>query len=62
MVWNLFPTYFESLNLAHNKTKFYKTLDYWSREMLDFYVVIVSPPHFEYGFLRKWFFMLYSIN
>ena len=25
-----------ALNLAYNKNKLYKTLDYWIRDMLDF--------------------------
>ena len=53
------------LNLAYNKIKLYKTLDYWG--MLNFDILeeglgIVSPPHFVYDFSRKMFFMLYSIK
>ena len=48
----------------------FKTLDYWSRDILDFnflqkgleIVGIVSPLHFEHDFLRKMFLMLYSIK
>ena len=56
------------LNLAYNKNKQHKSLfDYWFRDMLNFDFLekglgIVSPPHFVYDFLRKMFFMLYSIN
>ena len=49
-------------NLAYNKT-----LDYWSRDMLDFDflekdLVIVFLPHFEYDFSRKIFLMLFDIK
>ena len=63
--------YFQSLsiflNLANHKNKICKTLENWSRDMLNFSVVenglwIVSLPHFVYDFLRNVFFMLYSIN
>ena len=55
------------LNLAYNKNKLYVTLDYWSRDMLNFDFLkrvwkIVPPPYFEYDFSRKLFLMLYSIN
>ena len=55
------------LNLAYNKSKLYKTLDYWSWDMLNFSFLekglgIVSPPHFVYDFLTKMFLMLYSSN
>ena len=45
----------------------YKTLDYWSRDILIFYFLekdlgIVSPPYFVYDFSTKVFLMLYSIN
>ena len=44
-----------------------KTLDYWSRDRLNFIFLekglgLVSPPHFEYDFSRKIFLMLHSIN
>ena len=44
----------------------YKTLDYWSRDMLNFDLLgkglgIVSPPHFVYDLSRKIIFMLYFI-
>ena len=55
------------LNLGYNKNNFYKTLDYWSRDMLNFNFLekclgIVSPPHWVYDFSRKKFFLLYFIN
>ena len=56
-----------TLNLAYNKKKLHKSLDYSSRDMLNFDFFekglgIVSPPHFSYDFSTKMFFMLYSIN
>ena len=58
---------FDNLNLAYNKNKPYKTLDYWSRDMLSFNFLeknlgLVSPPHFVYDFSIKMFVMLHSIN
>ena len=55
------------LNLANHKNKICKTLENWSRNMLNFSVVenglgIVSLPHFVYDFLRNVFLMLCSIN
>ena len=51
-----------ALNLPYNKTKLYKTLDHWSRDMLNFNfsekdLGLVSPPHFVNDFLRKMFLM-----
>ena len=54
-----------ALNLAYNQNKKYKTLDYWSRNMLNFEFLekgLGSPLHFVYDFLRKIFFMSYSID
>ena len=58
-----------TLILAYNKSKLYKTLDYWFRDMLNFSFLekglgLVSPPHFVYDCdcSRKMFFMLHSIN
>ena len=54
------------LKLAYLKNKLYKTLDFWSRDMLNFNFLekslgIVSLPHFVYDVLRKILLMLYSI-
>ena len=67
MVCSFFQYILTAVNLAYNKNKLYKTLDCWSRDLLNFDFLekslgIVSPPYFEYYFLRKMFFMLYSIN
>ena len=48
-----------ALNRAYNK-KNYKTLDYWSKDLLNFAflqkgLAIVSPSHFVYDFSRKMF-------
>ena len=50
-----------------NKSKLYKTLDYWFRAVLKFSfpekgLGLVFPPHFVYDFSRIMFLMLYSIN
>ena len=55
------------LNLAYNKTKLYKTLDYWSRDMFKFDFLekglgIFSSSHFVYDISRKTFLRLHSIN
>ena len=47
-----------ALNLAYNKNKLCKTLDYGSRDMLNFDFLekglgIFSPPYFVYDFSRK---------
>ena len=67
MVWSLVSVYFDVLNLAYDKNKLYKTLDSWSRNMLNFSLLekglgMVSPPHFVYDFSAKMFLMLYSSN
>ena len=46
--------------MTYNKNKLYKTLDYCSRDMLNFYLLekgmeLVSRSHFEYNFSRKLF-------
>ena len=56
-----------ALNLWYNKNGLYKTLNYWSRDTLNFNfseksLALVSPPHFVYDFSRKMFLMLHSIN
>ena len=55
------------LDLAYNKNKLYKTLDYSSIDMLnvEFFEKsqgTVSPLHFVHNFPRKKFLMLYSVN
>ena len=55
------------LNLAYNKTKLYKTLDYWSRDMFKFDFLekglgIFSSSHFVYDISRNTFLKLHSIN
>ena len=47
-------------SLAYNKDKLYKTLDYWSLDILnsDFLekgLGIVAPPYFVYNFQEKCF-------
>ena len=64
MVSSLVSIYFDSNQFGH-KSKLYKTLDYWSRNMLNFDTLekclgILSPPYFVYDFSRKLFLMLYS--
>ena len=49
-----------ALNLSYNKSKLYKTLDYWSRDMFNFNFLekgmgLVSLPHFVHDFSKKWF-------
>ena len=56
-----------ALNLANNQNRIYKTLEYWSRHMLDFDILekslrIVPLLHFMYDFSRKVFLILYSID
>ena len=67
MVCSLVSMDFIALNLAYNKNKLQKYLDYWSRDMLDFYSLekglgIVSPAYFVYDFSTKMFLILFSIN
>ena len=67
VVYNLVSIYCDSPQLAIQKSKLYKTLDYWSRDILNFNfsekgLGLVSPPHFVYDFSRKMFLMLHSIN
>ena len=55
------------LKLAYNRNKLFKTLHYWSRDMLNFDILdkdleIVAPAHFVYDFSTKMFLMSYSIN
>ena len=55
----LVSIYFDRPNLAYNKHKLYKTLDYWSRDMLNFSfsekgLEQVCPKNFVYDFSRKY--------
>ena len=66
MVSSLASIYFDSPQLSITN-KLYKTLDCWSRDMLNIYFLekgleIVSPSHFLYDFSIRIFLMLYSIN
>ena len=61
-----FQCMYIALNVGYNKNKLHKTLDYWSRDMLNFNfpekgMGLVFPPHFVDDFSRKMF-LLYSIN
>ena len=65
------PAYFQyisiALNLPYNKNKLYKTLDYWSRDILNFNfseksLGLVSLANFMYDVSRKMFPKLHSIN
>ena len=56
-----------AFKLTDNWNKLFKTLHYWSRDMLNFHFLnkslgIMSPAHFVYDFLTKVYLMLYSIN
>ena len=56
-----------ALILTYNKNKLHKTLDYWSRDMLNLEFLekslgVASLPHFVYNFSRKMFLMLRFIN
>ena len=67
MVCSFVSIYFDSPQLEIQKKKLYKTLDYWSRDMLNFNfpekcLGLASPPHFVYNFWRKMFPKLYSIS
>ena len=56
-----------ALNLAYNKNKLYKIVDYLSTDMLDFNfsemgLGLGSLPHSVYDFSKKMFFASRSIN
>ena len=51
-----------ALNLAYNKNKLYKTLDYWSRHMHNLILQKRVSTIFCAWFSREMFLMLYSIN
>ena len=58
MICNLISMYFDNPQLGQNKNKLYETLDYWSRDMLNFSISekgmgLVSLPHFVYDFSRQ---------
>ena len=56
LVCSLVSIYFDNLELPYNKSKLYKTLDYWSRGMLNFNCSEKSPPpHFVHDFHEKCF-------
>ena len=64
-------TIFQLLSNEHtiyNKHKFYKTLYYWSRDILNFGFlekglgIVVSLSHFVYDFSTEVFLMSYPIN
>ena len=53
--------------MVYYKNKLYKTLDYWSRDMVNLYFLekgqgIVFPPYFVYNFSIKMFLMFYAIK
>ena len=55
------------LKLTYNKNKLYKTLDYWSRNMLNLVFLekglgIIFLPHFVYNFSRKMLLMSHSVK
>ena len=56
-----------ALNLVYDKNKLYKTLDYWSRDILKFDFLkkslrIGSLPHFVYDFSKIKFLLSCSMN
>ena len=56
-----------ALNLAYNKTKLQKTLDYWSKDMFNIDVLekdleIVPSTHSMFDFSIKMFLLRFSIN
>ena len=66
-VSNLVLIHCGSLHLEMQQNELNKNSDCWSTDMLNFSfsgkgLGLVSSPHFVYGFLRKMFFMLCSLN
>ena len=64
MVCSLVSICFDGAQLGIQQNKIYKTLEYRSRDMLNFELFeksleIVSPSHFVYDFSRKIFLTLY---
>ena len=67
LLWAQFQNISIAVNLRYTKNKVYKTLNYWSRDLLNFDFLekdlgIVSSPHFVNYFSRKIFLLLYFIN
>ena len=67
VVCSLVSLYFNSPQLSIQQKQTVKTLDYWSRDMLNFNfsekgMGLVFPPHFEHDFSRKMFLILHFIN
>ena len=67
IVCSLVSISFDSPQVDIQYIKIYKTLDNWSRDMLDFDFLekglgIVSPPYSVCDFSRNMFLMPYSIN
>ena len=67
MVCSLISLYFGSPQISINRNKLFKTLHYWSRDMLSFDILdkgqgIVSAAYFVYDFKTKMFLKLYSIS
>ena len=65
-ICSLVSIYSIAINLPYIKNKLSKTLEYWSRDMLNFNfsekgLRLVSPQHLVYDFSRKMFLMVHSI-
>ena len=64
LICSLVSIYTDSPQLSYNKNELYKTLDYWSRDMLNFDFLekglgINSPPHLVFDFSRKMFHIIF---
>ena len=67
MVCSLVSIYVDSPQLGIRWKKLCTPLDYWSRDMLNIYLLekglgIAASPHFVYDYSNKMFLMLHSIN
>ena len=67
MICNLVSITFDSPQLGKQLKQMYKTLEYRSRDILNFHFLekgleIVFLPHFVHDFPSKMFLMSYSIN
>ena len=67
VVRTLASVYSDSLQIGIELKQVYKTVHYWSRDMLNFVFLekdpgIISPSYFMNDFSRKMFLMLHSIN